>query len=397
MTRTIPIFLAIFFLTLSAAVLPRPALAEESTGPLFLQRQASIQGIVVTETSAGMIGKAVDIIVTVTPQGNPETRFERKVGEQMTTSLNEAVRAVQVLHHDWDGKQLRVSFEDKYSAKDGGSAGSAYAVCFRSLLEDFAIDPDYAMTGDITVDQRVRQIGGVAAKIKGATVDGAKIVGIPAENVDGLNDLIILDTPQPLLETQVFTLETLDDAVALARTDRDPDLAMALNLFADLQETASRGGYRSLRNQESKDTLSLIVELAPNHASAQALLDYINKQGPRHLSVTASLNEILTRAQPAFFVMNQVRPGTPITDEQKRLIKEAQNDLREIRSQINPDVHDFNRAMNSYVSSAKVLITNRRAGNRHIEHYNKSLANLETAYQAVSEDAKMLEALIRGE
>lgn len=395
--RTTPAFLAAILLSLSTALLPLRAHAQDGGDELFLHHQASIQGIVVTETSAGMIGKAVDIIVTVTPHGSPDTRFERSVGEQMTTSLSEAVRAVQVLHRQWDGKQLRVSFEDKYSTKDGGSAGTAYAVCFRSLLEGFEIDPLYAMTGDITVDQRVRQIGGVAAKIKGASLDGAQIIGVPAENIDGLNDLVILDTPQPLLDAQVFTLETLDDAVALARTDRDEDLAMAMNLFADLQTSTGRGGYRSLRNQESKDTLTLIVELAPNHVSAQMLLDDLNNDGPRHLSVTASLDEILGRAQPAFAVMNQVRPGRPITTEQKRLIKQAQLGLREIRSQINPDVDDLNDAMNTYVSAAKSLITNRRAGNRHIERYNNALTKLEIAYNAVSEDAKTLEALIRGE
>jgi len=385
-----PFFVLCFALLLVGWGVP---LAAQDDLP-FTKRQTSIQGIVVTETAAGMMGRAVDIILTVTPRDKKQTRFERSVGQDMVTSLNEAVRAVQVTHSQWDGTQVRVSFENKYSSKDGGSAGTAYAVCLRSLLEDFEIDPNYAMTGDITVDQRVRQIAGVSAKIKGATADGAKIIGIPTENVDALSDMMLLDSPQPLLDTQVFSLDTLDDAVELARTDRDPNLADAIAIFDELRETLGRRGYKGLRTAENQAILAEIVQIAPNHISADLLLKYSRGETPRRLSVTGSLMEVMDRGRPAFEIMDNTRPGKS-TKEQRQVMRTVLAELRTLRSMTHPEVAKLRAAMASYAATGNKLITAKKPTNRQVERFNTALDNLVKTYNEISEDPKTIEAMMR--
>lgn len=386
----IPVWLHFLMIGMIASL---PLHAQES---VFAKRQASIHGIVVIDTNAGLVGKTLDIIVTVDSGDKEKTRFERSVGEQMATSLTEAVRAVQVHHHEWDGTQLRVSFGDKYSLKDGGSAGTAYAVCIRSILEDFEIDPKFAMTGDITVDQRVREVGGVSEKIQGAAADGIRVVGVPSDNADALTDMLLLESPQLLLDTQVFLLETLDDAVALARFDRDASLLNAMDLFTDLQTLVKRQGYRGLRAVKVRELLGEIHTLAPNHTSADLLLKHVNKELPRHLSVTGSLNEIMRRGVPAFGVMDEVELGQ-VSKGQRETMQRALKDLQTVRLITHPDLFRLRDAFIAYVSAGNNLIKARSPSARHVTAFRKSADNLVASFNEVSSDSDAIRALIRGE
>lgn len=369
--------------------------AATAQGDPFARNQASIQGIVVMETPAGMIGQAIDIIATVTPGDQKQTRFERAVGQDMTTSLVEAVRAVQLQHSEWDGTQVRMSFEDKYTAKDGGSAGTAYAVALRSLLEGFEIDPGYAMTGDITVDLRVRKIGGVVAKIKGATKDGATIVGIPRENLDAVEDLVVMESPQALLDTQVFVLETLDEAVALARTDRAEDLASAIQKFNELRELLGPRGLSAIRTPEAEALLNEIVAIAPHHTSADLLLKHVYREGPQQLSVAGSLVAILDIGRPAFPIMNNARPGRA-SMEDKQKMGEIKRGLSGLRSKVHPDTREFRNAFNAYVSAGTALVKARAVNNKLVHRYNNSIETLVKSYAALGEDQSILESMMRG-
>jgi len=137
----------------------------------FERQQASIKGMMVSTLPTGqMIGFAGDIIMTTKTVGTARSRVRviRRLGPDMLTALDESIRAVLVRYPHWDNRQLlEVSFEDKYSAKDGGSAGTAFALLMMSILEGFEIQPDLAVTGDIAVNWKVLKVGGVSAKIQG--------------------------------------------------------------------------------------------------------------------------------------------------------------------------------------------------------------------------------------
>ena len=378
-----------------AAVLFSPAAPAAAADDVLVKRQAAIKGIVVSETGAGLMGQAVDIIVTATP-GDEDTRFERKVGEQMTTSLAEAVRAVQVDQPDWDGKGLRVSFENKYSDKDGGSAGAAYAVCLRSMLQGFDIDPNYAMTGDITVDRRVRQIGGVIAKIDGATHDGAKLIGIPSENAGALDDLMILETARALVDVQVFVLDTLDDAVALARTDRDQALQTAIDRFAELQkQLEGKRGTQGFRDPEVEAQLVAVLELAPNHASAQGLLRQIRGEVPRVLSVGASFDQIIQHAGPGFEAIAELKFGIRPTGDQITAISESQKALIKRGKLMHKDMRRFYESAKNYVNAGASMVRSRKPGMKSVKRLHKAGEKLTAEYQKIGRDSDVLDALAR--
>ena len=68
------------------------------------------------------------------------------------------------------------------SPVDGPSAGIAMAVAIASAINQWPVDHQLAMTGEISIHGRVKPVGGVLAKVEAAFQAGAKRVIIPKEN-----------------------------------------------------------------------------------------------------------------------------------------------------------------------------------------------------------------------
>ena len=87
------------------------------------------------------------------------------------------------------------------------------------------------------MDGKIRKVGAVAEKIHGALLEKCKVVALPAANKDSLSDLVVLYGPNILWQAQLFAVENLDQAAAVARQDRAEPLAQAMTQFAQLQKS----------------------------------------------------------------------------------------------------------------------------------------------------------------
>lgn len=67
--------------------------------------------------------------------------------------------------------------------KDGPSAGVTMATSLLSLALDYAVDPIFAMTGELTLTGKVLRIGGLREKAVAAKRAGAKTVFFPKDNL----------------------------------------------------------------------------------------------------------------------------------------------------------------------------------------------------------------------
>ncbi len=319
----------------------------------FERKQATIKGMMVSNMGAtGYIGKAVDIIFTVesgTKKGKDETpHFRRKVGKHMTISLDEAVRAVKKRYPNWEKKPTFVSFSDKYSSKDGGSAGTAYAILMSSCLEGFEIDKRFAVTGDITVDWQVGKIGGVPDKIRGARKDGCEFAIVPKENEEDVQDMILLYSISELWKIQVFSVENLSESVALVRTDRSPQTQRAMDLFAKIQAYLKKKGTSGL--PRTRNALKSVLQLAPNHLSARYLLEAANGKRPPHLSLGVSIERALMAIYyllPHVYKMKNAEAYVlkGVTEES---MEESQKQLRKLRIRVHPKVDELLKAIADY-------------------------------------------------
>jgi hypothetical protein len=269
----------------------------------FARRQSSVKGLFVQTTATGMqTGQALDIIGSILSFPDPKVtncRFAQVVGPQMETSWDEAVRVLQMRYPYWEGgKQVSISFSDKYSPKDGGSAGMALSLLLFSLLEGFELDPNFAVTGDITVDWKVREVGGIPTKVRGAILDKCTSVVIPKINEGQLQDAVILDSLKQLWAIQVFAVEDLGEAVMTVRTDRSADLAKAMGLFAQVQTNLNINGSAGLRSAENNRILAEVCRLAPQHASAALLLKAANGKMTNKLTLGGSVEETVMNMAP---------------------------------------------------------------------------------------------------
>jgi ATP-dependent Lon protease len=106
--------------------------------------------------------------------------------------------------------------------KDGPSAGVAIAAALISLFRGQAIQPDLAMTGEVTLTGRVLPVGGVREKILAARRAGIRSVLIPRHNEKDLVEI----PAEVKADLFLQLVDTLDDVVPRlfepARRPADP-------------------------------------------------------------------------------------------------------------------------------------------------------------------------------
>jgi hypothetical protein len=254
--------------------------------------QTSIEALYVIEQPAGgMLGLASRFILTATPGVAKDNNvvpvsFATPVGHEMGMVLDDVARALDVHYRLGGVEKIELSFEDKYTAKDGGSIGAAIGTLMLSMIQGFDIDPTVAITGDVTADAKVGRIGGVAAKLRGAADAGCTIVAVPSENYDQVKDAMVYEGTGIVMKVQVIGISTLDEAAAVCRSDRDAKLAHAINLFSQIQKSVKESPDYLYRT-EALEKLRQVVALAPNHFSAKLLMLASQHKLPR-LSAAAS-------------------------------------------------------------------------------------------------------------
>ncbi len=259
---------------------------------------ASVTALVVRTSDDGeTTGFSTDIIANVPAQSRTGDTagagFYRVDGdESMKTSFEEAVRAVTLRYPLWEPGHIDFSFGEKFQGHGGPSAGTAFALLMLSSLEGFDIDPKCAVTGDITVDWKVRKIGGAVAKIRGAALDQCLYAAIPEANAPAIADMAILNGHSSLWDIQILSISTLQEAEALVRKDRPAPLAEALKSFAGLVPQLAKNERAALQDKTVHATLQHIVELAPNHLSARQLLATADGTAPKTLSAAATYYNI---------------------------------------------------------------------------------------------------------
>ncbi len=256
----------------------------------YLRLENSIRGLVVYELGSGMsTGSSEEIIATVnTSKSSPPIKFVNKVGPDVMVAAHIALRAVRLRYPKLQPGCIRLSFSDQYLDADGNSAGCACAILILSLLENTRLDRQMAITGAITADWRVRAIGGVADKIHGAIEDHLTGVVLPQRNIGSISDMMILDGPQRAWKIQIFTVRTLQEAMALMQRNKPRDISYAMLLFSTLQPKFDRMGIGALRDPDVLSRLKQITALAPNDISAQYLLAVAAGKQLRKLSLATS-------------------------------------------------------------------------------------------------------------
>ena len=277
----------------------------EVTKEVFKSRINQVNGLLIAElASGGEVGQVTRMSLTALPSPGewPSTlKFNQSVGDSMSKALNEVIKFSKLRHGGWpESHLLEIGFEDKYVGKDGPSAAVACALLLEAAITGKKWDPAFAVTGDMNADGSVQPIGGVRAKIRGATKGSCKLIGVPVKNEKSVMDLLVLEGPAPLVGINVFGITTFEDALLLASTERPQALQRALTDFDSMRTVMMRDPRQIvplLRTPHAAQRLQALLTAAPNCYSAKYLLLYLQGRGPRSLSIGGSIEAAQSNAQ----------------------------------------------------------------------------------------------------
>lgn len=90
--------------------------------------------------------------------------------------------------------RIHLHFPEGATPKDGPSAGVTLVTSILSLAKNYKVSNGIAMTGELSLKNRVLKIGGLKEKLIAAKRSGVKRVIVPRDNQDSLKEI-----PQELL------------------------------------------------------------------------------------------------------------------------------------------------------------------------------------------------------
>jgi len=169
------------------------------------------------------VGGELLTIESVTTPGKGEIKTTGKLGEVMNESVAAAFSFVKsrapqygIKPSLFSRKNVHIHLPEGAVPKDGPSAGIGMVTSIVSTLTGAKVNPDVAMTGEVTLRGRVLAIGGLKEKLLAALRGGITKVLIPEENVKDLAEI-----PANVKEgLEIVPVAHVDDVLEHALIDR---------------------------------------------------------------------------------------------------------------------------------------------------------------------------------
>ncbi|MFA5193225.1 MAG: hypothetical protein WC740_21155, partial [Verrucomicrobiia bacterium] len=209
-------------------------------------------------------------------------------------------------------------------------------------------------------------------------------------------------SPSMLWSIQILSVNTLDDAAALARMDKSQTVSSALLSFYQIQKSLGPNAPTAwLRSQNIYTALQQVLQLAPNHLSAEYMLKAANNELPTTLSLSSSLEEIWA-ASASFkgYLFNDKTPDAKqgaiykVNSLPAETVKVALDRFEWLDSRLHPKTRDFKVSMTEFI---RMLDSMRRQGSVNSTTYSQYLVKREKVIGELTKlgtDRKTLEELM---
>ncbi|MBB5034567.1 S16 family serine protease [Prosthecobacter vanneervenii] len=374
-------------------------------GLSFKSRLTQVNGLLISQLSTGgEAGQVTRMSLSALPTSQSRApsslKFNQNVGDSMFKALNEVSKFSQLRHGGWPmGYSLEIGFEDKYVGKDGPSAAVACALLLEAAITGKKWDPAFAVTGDMNADGSVQPIGGVQAKIRGATKGDCKIVAVPVKNEVAVSDILVQQGPAPLVGITVFGIKTFDDALALADPEKPLALQNALTDFDNMRSVMMRDPRQItqlLRTPHAAQRLQALLTAAPNCYSAKYLLMYLQGRTPRTLSIGGSIEAAQNNAQAVVSAIDH-DVDSNVSSLKGDELGNSLNKLRQLRPLLDARVWPYVDGLIAYGEVIRGALLNPvRSGARYtdlVSKANKAAGATKAAYDKLINDAQVREEL----
>ena len=179
---------------------------------------------VVTGMAWTPVGGDILYIETLFTKGKGNIIITGKLGDVMKESAQIAVSLVKSIFPEkaklFAENDLHIHVPDGAVPKDGPSAGITMTTAIASLVSGCDVNPQIAMTGEVSLRGLVMPIGGLPEKLMAALRSGVKTVLIPEENEQDLID--VSDVVKENLE--IITVKTVRDVLNKTGIAQSDDL-----------------------------------------------------------------------------------------------------------------------------------------------------------------------------
>lgn len=191
----------------------------------YVSKKASIQaetGKVFGLGVAGYLGSVIEIEAIAFPAtdtGKGSMRFNDTAGSMAKDSVFNAAAVVRkITGEDLANYDIHVNIVGG-GRIDGPSAGTAILAAIISAITGKGIRQDVAITGEISIQGKVKAVGGVFEKAYGAKQAGITTVIIPKENEK--------DIPAGHLDLDIRPVEKVEEALAILFGEEDKEKVSA--------------------------------------------------------------------------------------------------------------------------------------------------------------------------
>lgn len=171
------------------------------------------QAGIVTGLAWTPVGGEILFIETLLTRGKGQIQITGQLGEVMKESAQIAVSLVKNMYPKqaelFEKNDIHIHVPAGAVPKDGPSAGITLTAALASLVKDQAVSPEYAMTGEVSLQGRVMPIGGLPEKLMAAQRAGVAKVLIPEENKDDLKDV----APEVLDALEIIPVKRVEDVL----------------------------------------------------------------------------------------------------------------------------------------------------------------------------------------
>ncbi|HLQ63380.1 MAG TPA: Lon family ATP-dependent protease [bacterium] len=154
------------------------------------------------------VGSVIEIEATAFPVGKRQRgtiRFNETAGTMAKDSVFNAASVIRkVTGVDVGNYDIHVNVIGG-GLIDGPSAGLAVVLAMLSAVQRQAVRQDVAMTGEVSIQGKIKQVGGIPEKIYGARQAGMRKVIIPAENKT--------DVPSDVKGVTVVLASTIEEVI----------------------------------------------------------------------------------------------------------------------------------------------------------------------------------------
>lgn len=300
--------------------------------------QSEVKGLLVIQLEDGShAGMASQMNATAIPAEDNTSfhlQFNQEVGELMTSATAEVEKLMRVRHSKNlpVGHTIEFGFSDKHSPKDGPSAAVACALMTESIISGIKLDQTFAVTGDITATGAIRPIGGVNAKIRGASRQNCEIFGVPKANQAAISDLLIMEGIEAVTNIQIILLENFDEALAISRSDKSEDFTKAIEEF-NMVSKAIKNNPNNASHPKVLEKLKWILKIMPHHESARLTALYGLKKGNNQLSLSGSFTEIERQANSLSAI---IKNSSTYTTKLDNSLWDNMIELKKLRSKVDP-------------------------------------------------------------